>query len=181
MRLTWPLAIFAAIALLFGIALFSGDPSRLPSVLIGRPAPAMTLAPLEGLSDGQRAIPGFSTADLAKGEVSVVNFWGSWCLPCVQEHPALMALKEVTGVKVYGVNYKDVAANARRFLGRYGNPFTAVGVDSGRNAIEWGVIAMPETFVIDGKGTIVYKHTGPISAQALETKVIPAIRKARGL
>jgi cytochrome c biogenesis protein CcmG/thiol:disulfide interchange protein DsbE len=179
-RLTWPLAIFAAIALLFFLALFSGDPSRLPSVLIGRPAPQMTLPPLEGLSDGARAVPGFSTADLARGEVSVVNFWASWCAPCVQEHPALVALRQVTGVKLYGVNYKDVAANARRFLGRYGNPFTAVGVDGGRNAIEWGVIAMPETFVVDGGGTIVYKHTGPISAEALETKVIPAIRKAQG-
>jgi cytochrome c biogenesis protein CcmG, thiol:disulfide interchange protein DsbE len=180
-RLVWPLAIFAAIALLFGLALFSGDPSRLPSVLVGRPAPQMTLPPLEGLSDGARAIPGFSSADLAKGEVSVVNFWGSWCAPCVQEHPVLVALKEATGVKIYGVNYKDVAANARRFLGRYGNPFTAVGVDgTGRNAIEWGVIAMPETFVVDGKGIIVYKHTGPISPEALETKVIPAIRAAAG-
>jgi cytochrome c biogenesis protein CcmG, thiol:disulfide interchange protein DsbE len=180
-RLAWPLAIFAAIALLFGLALFSGDPSRLPSMLVGRPAPQMTLPPLEGLSDGVRSIPGFSSADLAKGEVSVVNFWGSWCAPCVQEHPVLVALKEATGVKLYGVNYKDVAANARRFLGRYGNPFTAVGVDgTGRNAIEWGVIAMPETFVVDGRGTIVYKHVGPISPEALETKVIPAIRAAAG-
>jgi cytochrome c biogenesis protein CcmG/thiol:disulfide interchange protein DsbE len=179
-RLTWPLVIFAAIALLFGLALFSGDPSRLPSALVGKPAPQMTLPPLADLSDGPRPVPGFSSADLAKGEVSVVNFWASWCTPCVQEHPALVALKEVTGVKLYGVNYKDVAANARRFLGRYGNPFTAVGVDSGRNAIEWGVIAMPETFVVDGNGTIVYKHVGPISAEALETKVIPAIRKAQG-
>jgi cytochrome c biogenesis protein CcmG/thiol:disulfide interchange protein DsbE len=93
----------------------------------------------------------------------------------------LVALKEKTGVRLYGVNYKDVAANARRFLGRYGNPFAAVGVDAnGRNAIEWGVVAMPETFVVDGKGTIVYKHTGPISPEALEGRVIPAIRAAQG-
>jgi cytochrome c biogenesis protein CcmG/thiol:disulfide interchange protein DsbE len=179
--LAWPLAIFAVLALLFALALKSGDPSRLPSALINRQAPELTLPPLEGLSDGARPIGGFSTADLAKGEVSVVNFWASWCAPCVQEHPVLVALKEKTGVKLYGVNYKDVAANARRFLGRYGNPFTAVGVDgSGRNAIEWGVIAMPETFVVDGKGTIVYKHTGPISPEALEARVIPAIRAAQG-
>jgi cytochrome c biogenesis protein CcmG/thiol:disulfide interchange protein DsbE len=179
--LAWPLAIFAVLALLFALALKSGDPSRLPSALINRQAPEMTLPALEGLSDGAHPIGGFSTADLAKGEVSVVNFWASWCAPCVQEHPVLVALKEKTGVRLYGVNYKDVAANARRFLGRYGNPFTAVGVDgSGRTAIEWGVIAMPETFVVDGKGTVVYKHTGPISPEALEARIIPAIRAAQG-
>jgi cytochrome c biogenesis protein CcmG/thiol:disulfide interchange protein DsbE len=177
----WPLAVFAVIALLFALALQSGDPSKLPSALKGRPAPEISLPPLEGLSDGARPIGGFSTADLAKGEVTVVNFWASWCAPCVQEHPVLVALKEKTGVRLYGVNYKDVAANARRFLGRYGNPFAAVGVDAnGRNAIEWGVVAMPETFVVDGKGTIVYKHTGPISPEALEGRVIPAIRAAQG-
>jgi cytochrome c biogenesis protein CcmG/thiol:disulfide interchange protein DsbE len=178
--LAWPLAIFSVVALLFWLALMSGDPQRLPSALIGRAAPETAFAPLEGLTDGARPVGGFSSADLAKGEVSVVNFWASWCAPCVQELPVLVALKDQTGVKLFGVNYKDQAANARRFLGRYGNPFTAVGVDgSGRNAIEWGVIAMPETFVVDGRGVIVYKHTGPISPEALETKVIPAIRAAQ--
>ena len=108
-----------------------------------------------------------------------MNFWASWCVPCVQEHPLLVALKERTGVRLYGVNYKDQAAAARRFLGRYGNPFTAVGVDGdGRAAIEWGVYGMPETFVVDGKGRIVYKHVGPITPETLETKIIPAIRAA---
>ena len=92
----------------------------------------MTLPALEGLTDGTRTVPGFDSADLAKGEVSVVNFWASWCVPCVQEHPLLVALKQRTGVPIYGVNYKDQAAAARRFLGRYGNPFAAVGVDSQR-------------------------------------------------
>lgn len=178
-RLAWPLVIFSFIALLFALALSSGDPSKLPSALIGRPAPDVALPALEGLTDGVRPIGGFSTADLGKGEVSVVNFWASWCGPCAQEHPLLVALKERTGVRLYGINYKDQTANARRFLGRYGNPFAAVGVDaSGRAAIEWGVIAMPETFVVDGKGVIVYKHVGPISPEALETKIIPAIRAA---
>jgi cytochrome c biogenesis protein CcmG, thiol:disulfide interchange protein DsbE len=180
--LAWPLVIFAVIAALFALALKSGDPSRLPSALIGRAAPGVSLPPLEGLSDGANPVGGFSTAELAgKGRVSVVNFWASWCGPCVQEHPLLVALKERTGVPLYGVNYKDQAANARRFLDRYGNPFTAVGVDgNGRAAIEWGVIAMPETFVVDGKGVVVFKHTGPISPEALETRLIPAIRAAEG-
>jgi cytochrome c biogenesis protein CcmG/thiol:disulfide interchange protein DsbE len=98
----------------------------------------------------------------------------------VQEHPVLVTLKEKTGVRVFGINYKDQPAAARRFLGRYGNPFFAVGVDSnGRTAIEWGVYGMPETFIVDGEGRIAYKHVGPITAEALEAKIIPAIRAAK--
>ncbi len=177
--LVWPLVIFGILATLFALALTSGDPSRLPSALIGRPAPAIALPALEGLTDGAQPVPGFSTADLVRGEVAVVNFWASWCVPCVQEHPLLVVLKERTGVKLYGINYKDQAATARRFLGRYGNPFTAVGVDTnGRAAIEWGVTGMPETFILNGKGEIIYKHIGPISPEALETKIIPMVRAA---
>jgi cytochrome c biogenesis protein CcmG/thiol:disulfide interchange protein DsbE len=170
----WPLAIFAIVAALFAFALHSGDPSRLPSALIGRPAPSVTLPPLEGLGD-----KGFSSDLLRSGEVTVVNFWASWCQPCVQEHPYLLALRTRTGVKLYGINYKDKAEGARGFLARYGNPFVGVGVDAnGRAAIEWGVTGMPETFVINGKGEIVYKHTGPIFAESLEKKLIPAVRQA---
>jgi cytochrome c biogenesis protein CcmG, thiol:disulfide interchange protein DsbE len=175
-----PLLIFGAMAIVFLFALKSGDPSKLPSALIGKRAPDVTLSPLAELTDGPRAVPGFATADLAKGQVSVVNFWASWCAPCVAEHPLLIALKEKTGATLYGVNYKDQEVAARRFLGRYGNPFAAVGVDqNGRAAIEWGVYGMPETFVLNGKGEIVYKHVGPISSESLEAKVIPAIKKAQ--
>lgn len=170
----WPLAIFAIVAALFAFALRSGDPSRLPSALIGKQAPVVTLPPLEGLGD-----KGFSSDLLKTGEVTVVNFWASWCQPCVQEHPYLLAVRARTGVKVYGINYKDKAEGARGFLARYGNPFVGVGVDAnGRAAIEWGVTGMPETFVINGQGEIVYKHTGPIFAESLEKKLIPAIRRA---
>jgi cytochrome c biogenesis protein CcmG/thiol:disulfide interchange protein DsbE len=179
--LLWPLAIFAVLAAIFAFALKSGDPSRLPSALIGKPVPAIELPALEGLAEGGRAVGGFGSAELAAGQVSVVNFWASWCVPCVQEHPLLVALEERTKVRIYGVNYKDQAAAARRFLGRYGNPFVAVGVDgTGRAAIEWGVYGMPETFVVNGEGRIVYKHVGPITPAALETRVIPAIRLAQG-
>ena len=178
-RLGWPLAIFSLMAAIFAYGL-TGDPSRLPSALIGKQVPSMTLPALEGLTDGARAMGGVDSADLAKGEVSVVNFWASWCGPCVQEHPLLVALKERTGAPIFGVNYKDQPAAARRFLGRYGNPFAAVGTDgNGRAAIEWGVYGMPETFIVNGKGQIVYKHVGPISASALEEKIIPAIEAAR--
>ncbi len=178
--LGWPLGIFCVLALIFAYGLTTGDPSRLPSALIGKRVPTMTLPALEALTDGTRVVPGFDSADLAKGEVSVVNFWASWCVPCVQEHPLLVALKQRAGVPIYGVNYKDQAAAARRFLGRYGNPFVAVGTDAnGRAAIEWGVYGMPETFIVNGKGEIVYKHVGPISPETLEEKLIPAIQAAR--
>ena len=179
-KLIWPLAIFLVLAAIFAFALRTGDPSRLPSTLIGKPAPAIALAPLEGLTDGGRTIGGFGSADLAAGQVSVVNFWASWCGPCVQEHPVLVGLKERAGVRLFGVNYKDQPAAARRFLGRYGNPFAAVGVDgNGRAAIEWGVYGMPETFIVNGKGQIVYKHVGPITPEALEARIMPAIRAAQ--
>jgi cytochrome c biogenesis protein CcmG, thiol:disulfide interchange protein DsbE len=181
MRLpVWPLVVFGFLALLFVFALRSGDPSRLPSALIGRAAPSLVLPPLDGLTDGAKPIPGVPAERPGPGEVTVVNFWASWCAPCLQEHPQLIALKEQPGVRLYGINYKDQAADARRFLGRHGNPFAAVGVDGdGRAGIEWGVIAVPETFVVDGRGVIVYKHTGPISAETLETAVIPAILAAQ--
>lgn len=174
-----PVLIFGAIAALFGFALRTGDPSKLPSAFIGKPAPALQLTQIEGLSDGQ-PIPAFGSETLKAGKVSVVNFWASWCAPCVAEHPLLQELKSRTGVDVYGINYKDAPADAVRFLGRYGNPYVAVGADgSGRNGIEWGVYGTPETFVVNGQGEIVFKHVGPISDQSLVAQMIPAIEKAK--
>jgi cytochrome c biogenesis protein CcmG/thiol:disulfide interchange protein DsbE len=109
----------------------------------------------------------------------VVNFWASWCLPCVEEHPQLVDLVRRTGVRLLGINHKDQPANAKRFLALHGNPFAAVGADSnGRAAIEWGVYGMPETFVVDGQGRVIFKHVGPISEQVLEQQVLPALVRA---
>ncbi len=177
-----PLAIFLAVAIMFQFALKSGDPSKLPSALIGKPVPVVDFGPLEGLTTAQGALPGFTAADLAKGQVTVVNFWASWCGPCVEEHPLLVDLAKEPGLKLVGVNYKDEPENGRRFLGRYGNPFAALGVDpKGRGAIEWGVYGMPETFVVDGQGRIVYKHVGPLTPKSIVEKVLPAVRSAQGV
>ena len=149
-------------------------------MLIGKPAPNTTFPPVEALLADGRAVPGFSNSDLAKGKVSIVNFWASWCAPCVEEHVLIADLKFAAGVDVYGVNYKDEAAAARRFLGRYGNPFNAVGADSkGRNAIDWGVYGMPETFIVNGRGEIIYKHVGALTPESIRAKILPVIDAAK--
>ncbi|GAB4228761.1 MAG: DsbE family thiol:disulfide interchange protein [Methyloligellaceae bacterium] len=175
-----PLAVFAGLAALFFTGLQSGDPHKLPSVLIGKPVPDFSLPPLEGLKEAGRPVPGFSAADLKKGEVSIINVWASWCIPCHQEHPFLSKLAKLSRAPLYGLNYKDQTAAARRFLGRYGNPFKAVGVDAtGKTAIDWGVYGVPETFVVDGAGRIAYKHVGPIDDAVIRDKLMPAIKAAR--
>jgi cytochrome c biogenesis protein CcmG/thiol:disulfide interchange protein DsbE len=163
-----PALIFGALALLFLIRLYSGDPSRIPSALIGRPVPSFALEPLPGLAADGKALPGLSDADLKAGAVTVVNVWASWCAPCRQEHPSLMELAKDPSVRVVGINYKDNPENARRFLGALGNPFAAVGVDpNGRAAIEWGVYGVPESFVVGPDGTIRYKQIGPLTPDQL--------------
>jgi len=175
-----PLIIFAALTVLFFVALFSGDPSKLPSALIGKPVPEFVLPPVEGLKSGAGAVPGFTNQDLARGEVSLVNVWASWCGPCHIEHPFLTQLAERGDIAMYGLNYKDNASAARRFLGRYGNPYKAVGQDdNGRIAINWGVYGVPETFIVDGAGAIVFKHVGPLDADVIENRLLPAVEKAR--
>jgi cytochrome c biogenesis protein CcmG/thiol:disulfide interchange protein DsbE len=175
-----PIAMFIALAALLGYALSSADPSKLPSALLGKPAPATELPGLPGLVAGGQPVPGITAADLARGDVTVVNFWASWCLPCVQEHPILTELKKRTNVRMLGINHKDPDPGGLKFLLRHGNPFDAVGVDgNGRASIEWGVYGMPETFVVDGRGRIAYKHVGPITPELMTRVLIPAIEKAK--
>jgi cytochrome c biogenesis protein CcmG/thiol:disulfide interchange protein DsbE len=161
-----PAAIFIGLAVLFFVQLVSGrNPAELPSVLVNKPAPTFSLAPLEGLVADGKPVPGFSNEDL-KGRVTIVNVWASWCGPCRQEHPLLVDLAKDPSIRVVGINQKDNPDNARRFLGALGNPYAAVGVDpNGRASIDWGVYGVPETFIVGPDGTIRHKHIGPLTPE----------------
>jgi cytochrome c biogenesis protein CcmG, thiol:disulfide interchange protein DsbE len=175
-----PLVLFAALAALFVIRLYSGDASLLPSALIGRQVPAFALPPVEGLPDK----PGFSDADLRQGKVTLVNVFASWCVPCHQEHELIMRLStdpalSRAGVRLFGLAYKDEPTNIQRFLAEAGDPYARIGADrKGRTAIDWGVYGVPETFVVKGDGTIAYRFVGPISEESYREVILPEIEKA---
>jgi cytochrome c biogenesis protein CcmG/thiol:disulfide interchange protein DsbE len=176
-----PLLIFAALAVVFAVQLFAGPPSRLPSTLIGAPVPDVTLPALPGLQVQGAPVPGLSRASLSDGQVTLVNVFASWCPPCHLEHPHLMALAAEGTVRIVGINQKDQTENALRFLAQKGNPYSAVGVDAnGRASIEWGVYGVPETFIVRGDGTIAHKFVGPLTPDAIEREIRPAIRAAGG-
>jgi cytochrome c biogenesis protein CcmG, thiol:disulfide interchange protein DsbE len=175
-----PLLIFGGLASLFLAGLLGGDRSRLPSALVGQPAPQVVLAPLDGLQRDGAPVPGFGGAELRQGQVRLVNIFASWCAPCHAEHPFLMELAKDRRIAIFGVNQKDQPENARRFLGAKGNPYAAVGIDpNGRASIEWGVYGVPETFIVRGDGTIAHKLVGPLTAEnisAFRAEIEKALR-----
>jgi cytochrome c biogenesis protein CcmG/thiol:disulfide interchange protein DsbE len=173
-----PLAAFLALAVLFFVRLGAGDASRIPSALIGQPAPKTDLPPLAGITYDGKAVPGLTNATF-NGNVTLVNVWASWCVPCRDEVPFLDQLAKDKRIQIVGINYKDAPDNARRFLNRYGNPFVASGTDeNGRSSIDWGVYGVPETFLIGRDGKIAYKLVGPITAANLSKVLVPEIEKA---
>ena len=167
-----PLLALVTLGALFVLQLERpGEGVRLPSALMGKPAPAIAL-------DGLGGAQGFGPDDLADGEVKVVNFWASWCAPCRIEHGLFALMKG--RVALWGVNYKDGTDNALGFLDELGDPFDRIGVDAdGRAAIEWGVYGVPETYVVDGAGRIVWKHVGPLTPEAIRNEILPAVQRAR--
>jgi cytochrome c biogenesis protein CcmG, thiol:disulfide interchange protein DsbE len=168
-----PVVLFAGLALLFWKGLY-GDPSTLPSTLINKPVPAFTLPAVAELD-----VPGLNDSDLKTGKVTVVNIWASWCGPCRAEHPLLLELSKRSDITLVGINNKDEAANAARFLGALGQPFAKVGADTnGRVTIDWGGYGVPETFIVDGNGNIRYKLVGPLSPDILNTTFDVEIKKA---
>jgi cytochrome c biogenesis protein CcmG/thiol:disulfide interchange protein DsbE len=165
-----PVIAFGALAPLLYWGLWNKN-NRLPSPLIGQSIPQFNLPPIEGRRDG------LSSLDL-QGEVSLVNVWASWCVPCRVEMPLLVELTEAGTVPIYGINYKDNADEALAFLADFGDPYSQIGADrSGRVAIDWGVYGLPETFVIDAEGRIAYKHIGPFDRRSLEEDILPVVRR----
>lgn len=166
-----PPVVFGGMFLLFFLGNTREDADMLPTALAGKPAPAVALAPLGD------AVP-FTDADLRDGEVKLVNYWASWCGPCRVEHPNLEALA-AEGIPVYGINYKDKSAQALAFLDELGNPYARLGADpAGRNALQWGVYGVPETYVIDGDGTVILRWAGPVTQRVIDNTIRPALEQA---
>ncbi|WP_300029165.1 DsbE family thiol:disulfide interchange protein [uncultured Roseobacter sp.] len=168
-----PPLIFAGFLALAGVGMFTTDSTELRSTLIGKPAPAITETPL---GDFPPVTPGA----MATGAVTLVNFWASWCPPCHAEHPRLLEMAG-QGMPIIGVNFKDAEGPASGYLKEDGNPFGAVAFDpQGRTAIDWGVTAPPETFILDAEGTVLFRFAGPLIGSDYEQRFLPELNKALG-
>ncbi len=174
-----PLILFAVLAAIFAFQLASGrDESVIPSALIGKPAPNLTLPAVSGLQRDGQPVPGLDPAGF-KGQITLLNVFGSWCVPCRVEHPLLMQLAQDKRFRLAGLNYKDKNENALGFLSDLGNPYATVGADTnGRAAIEWGVYGVPETFLIGRDGIVAYKHVGPLTTESIRNDLMPAVEAA---
>lgn len=177
-----PLIFFGVLAILFLYRLATGDPQKLPSALIGKPAPVTNLPPMAGLTEGGAPVPGIE-GSAKPGTITVLNVFASWCIPCRDEHPVLVDLAKgakAANIRLVGLNYKDQPAAGLKFLKDFGNPYAEVGIDpTGRAGIEWGVYGVPETFVVSPGGVITYKHVGPLTPERVKTLLLPEIEKAR--
>ena len=173
LRFVLPVAVFAVVAVALGVGL-TLDPKRVPSPLIDKPVPEFSLPPVT--EEGE----GLASTDL-QGQVTLVNFFASWCVSCQVEHPLLNRLTEEDIVPVYGINWKDEPANALRWIKALGDPYARKGSDvSGRVGIDWGVYGLPESYLIDRHGRIAYKHIGPITERDLDNTILPLIERLRG-
>ncbi len=166
-----PIGIFGAFVAMAAVGMFRDNPNELPSTRVGGPAPALVAADLPGF-------PGVKPGDLASGEVTLVNFWASWCPPCRAEHPKLLEMAG-EGISIVGVNFRDKEAAATQYLREDGNPFSGVAFDpNGVTAIDWGVTAPPETFIVDGDGTVLFRYIGPLIGSDYENRFLPELERA---
>ncbi len=165
-----PLALFGALALFLAIGL-TRDPSILPSELLDRPVPEFSLETLAGDPVTDKAL---------QGQVALVNVFGSWCVACLYEHPLFMELDQKPSFVMIGVNWRDTREKANRWLAQHGDPYDLILFDpDSRLAIDLGVTGAPETFVIDTKGHIRYKHTGVVTREIWEDRLEPLMQSLR--
>ncbi len=171
-----PLIAFIGLALLLfvGIRMNSGkDNSAIPSPLIGKSAPQFSLPVLN------QPTKKMNTGDL-KGQAYLLNVWGSWCPACQIEHPIITELAKSGKVKVVGYNYKDETEAANNWLQQFGNPYDVILFDEpGRVALDWGIYGAPETFLVDAKGIVRWKHVGPITPEIIQQEILPALESAQ--
>jgi len=168
-----PLLLFLGLAVYLGFGL-TRDASVLPSALIDKPAPDFDLPPL------LTGVAGLKTADL-KGQVSLVNVFASWCVPCRAEHPIWTKVTREEKLPIYGINWKDKREAATAWIKKLGNPYKRIGFDPDNKAgVEWGVYGVPETYVIDKRGRVRFKYVGPIFEETLKEKILPLVKKLRG-
>ncbi len=164
-----PPVIFLGLTALFVVGLGRSNPDELPSTMLGRPAPALTLTQLGDF-------PLITSKILKTPEVKLVNFWASWCVGCRIEHPILVKMAKAGG-KIYGLDYKD--DKGVKFLKDKENPFVMVAQDKrGRTAIDWGVYGIPETFVVDAAGIVTHRHVGAITEDVMQNVIMPAMAAA---
>jgi cytochrome c biogenesis protein CcmG, thiol:disulfide interchange protein DsbE len=169
-----PMGAFVALAVLFAFGL---NPNRdihaLPSPLIGKPAPLFSLT---DVMDPARTV----TNAALKGQVYVLNVWGTWCVACRQEHEALLDIARQNVLPIVGLDYMDQREKAQQWLTQLGNPYSAVAFDTdGRTAIDWGVYGAPETFLVDGEGRVIYKFISPMTPEVWQHDFLPRIQAAR--
>lgn len=173
MRYLLPLGIFIVLVIFLGIGL-KLDPHEVPSPLIGKPAPQFNLPQLHAPEKT------FSPEQM-KGKVWLLNVWASWCVSCRQEHVYLTEFARTGVVEVVGLDYKDEPQDGRKWLSQLGNPYVLSITDlEGTAGLDWGVYGVPETFVIDKKGLIRHKQTGPVDPVILETVILPIVQTLNG-
>ena len=173
LRFILPLAVFALLVFFLwrGLRL---DPHQVPSPLIDKPAPGFALTRLDDANTTIRR-------DDMLGKVWMLNVWASWCVACREEHPTLVAFSKTKAVPIIGLNYKDTRAEGLGWLSQFGNPYDASVFDqNGRVGIDFGVYGVPETFVIDKRGVIRFKHIGPLTPEVVQTRIQPLLKELNG-
>ncbi|NKB36075.1 MAG: DsbE family thiol:disulfide interchange protein [Gammaproteobacteria bacterium] len=172
LRYVLPLLIFVGLVILFVVGM-QMDPRRVPSPLIGKPLPEFDLAQLH---DQTQSLD----KSMFLGEVVLINFWASWCVSCRYEHPILLEYARSGNASIYGMNYKDTRSDALNWLKEYANPYRLSAFDpEGRTGIDFGLYGVPETYVVDQKGIIRYKHIGPISQEDMKNKIEPLVEELK--